>query len=152
LLLTYHPHSLAYRTDFKQLLFGFRWADNRLTVDDFGSILFDTFRLESDPVFIGHYFNNLGTRGDGITDTHRGQEIEFLTKINGSGAWKHITQNIRYQSGGQHAMGDAGFEKGPLSIGLINVGRIKIAGYANRAVSPTLSSSIVLPVISALLL
>ena len=118
----FHPSSLhelpcyaclqGSRTDFKLFVFGFRWAYNRLSVDDQDSVLINTIGLEPDPVFSGRNFNNLGLCGDGIADSHRGYKIQFLANIDGTVTWQSISENGRYQSGAQHAMGDAGFKEG----------------------------------------
>ena len=112
----------------KLFVFGFRWAYNRLTVDDQDSVLVDTIRLEPDPVFSGHYFNNLDLCGDGIADSHRGYKIQLLMNIDGTVTWQSISEDGRYQSGAQHTMGNAGFKEGLPSIGLIDMSWILITG------------------------
>lgn len=123
---------------FSSLDFGFFRAlgrrDDRLSVNDYISILIDACCFELDAVGIEVNREDFHLSRNRVTNVYRRCEVQGLMDIDSAGAGEFVRHNSRQQACRKDAVGNAGFEKGFFGIGLIDVSRIEVAGDTRKQI------------------
>ena len=105
------------------------------TIDHYLPILVCTDRPKFGSVFLRIEFQDLHSRGDGISNSHRRKEFHFLGKVDGTMSRKDVSQNIGKEPDGEEAMGDPSLKDGFLCIGLVEMDRVKIPSHSGKIIN-----------------
>src|SRR4030042_829196 len=91
------------------------------------AVLVCTGGLEFYPVFLRNNFHHLHRSRDGIPDSHRGQELDLLSQVDGPRSGENISKESGNKPNREDSMSDSSFKRSVFCIGLVEMDRIEIS-------------------------